>query len=325
MTARGVAGAALLAAAALALPGCAAHGPVLPPVVAQRHAASVELDATPFFPQEQYQCGPAALATLLSAAGVDVTPELLVEAVYLPGRRGSLQPELVAATRRYDRLPYVLPGSVDALVATLAGGSPVLVLQKLGAGPVPGWHYAVVVGYDAPRDQFILRSGTERRKATEAAHFLATWERAGRWAMVALEPGVLPPAAELGRYMEAAAGLEAVGRLDAAAPAYAAAARQWPTEPLPQFALANLAYTRGDLVAAERGYREVARLDPADAAARNNRAEVLGRMGCGAAARQQVDAARVLAGEGPLAPTVASTARKIATLPDRDAAGCPAD
>jgi tetratricopeptide (TPR) repeat protein len=325
MTVRGVAGAALLAAAALALPGCAAHGPVLPPVVAQRYAARVELGATPFFPQDQYQCGPAALATVLAAAGVAATPESLVEAVYLPGRRGSLQPELVAATRRYDRLPYLLTGSVGGLVATLAGGLPVLVLQKLGAGALPGWHYAVVVGYDAPRDRVVLRSGTVRRKEMKAAHFLATWERAGRWAMVALEPGVLPPEAELGRYMEAAAGLEAVGRLDAAAPAYAAAVRQWPTEPLPRFALANLAYTRGDLVAAERGYREVAHLDPSDAAARNNRAEVLGQMGCGAAARREIEAARALAGEGPLAPTVASTARKIGAMPDRDAAGCPAD
>ena len=322
---RGLAGAVLLAAAASALAGCVARAPLLPPVVAERHASHVELEATPFFPQDQYQCGPAALATVLAAAGVAVTPEPLVPAIYLPGRRGSLQPELLAATRQYDRIPYVLPGSTDALVATLAGGFPVLVLQKLGAGPLPGWHYAVVVGYDGPRDRVVLRSGTERRKEMKARDFLTTWERAGRWAMVVLEPGVLPPDADLGRYMEAAAGLEAVGRLEAAAPAYAAAVGQWPSEPLPRLALANLAYARGDLVAAERGYQAVARLDPSSAAARNNRAEVLGQLGCGAAARREVEAALALAGDGPLAATVAATARKISTLPNRDAAGCPAD
>lgn len=323
--ARGLPGAVLLAAAALALAGCAAHGPVLSPVVEERYEPRVELEATPFYPQEQYQCGPAALATVLSAAGVAVTPEQLVPAIYLPGRRGSLQPELLAATRQHDRIPYVLPGSTDALVATLAGGFPVLVLQKLGAGPVPGWHYAVVVGYDSPRDRVVLRSGTERRREMKASHFLATWERAGRWAVVALEPGVLPPEADLGRYLEAAAGLEAVGRLDAAAPAYAAAVDHWPTEPLPKLALANLAYARGDLAAAERGYRAVAQLDPSSAAARNNRAEVLGQLGCGATARREIELARALAGDGPLAATVAATAGMIATLPDRDAAGCPAD
>jgi Flp pilus assembly protein TadD len=94
---------------------------------------------------------------------------------------------------------------------------------------------------------------------------------------------------------------------------------------LPQLALANLAYARGDLAAAERGYRTVARLDPSSAAARNNRAEVLGQLGCGATARREIELARALARDGPLAATVAATAGKIATLPDRDAAGCPAD
>ena len=32
---------------------------------------SVDLDGTPFFPQERYQCGPAALATILNESGID--------------------------------------------------------------------------------------------------------------------------------------------------------------------------------------------------------------------------------------------------------------
>lgn len=325
MTARTRASAALLGFVALLGAGCASHGPVLDPLVAGRHASSIELDGTPFFPQQQYQCGPAALATVLSASGAAVTPEALVAEVYLPGRRGSLQPELVAAARRYDRVPYVLPPDEDALIATVAAGLPVLLLQKLGAGPVPGWHYAVLVGYDAPRDRFVLRSGTERRKEMSGPQFLATWDRAGRWAMVALQPGVLPPEADFARYMEAVAGLEAVGRGEAAAPAYAAAARRWPAEPLPLLALANLDYARGDLVAAERGFHAAVQLDPQDAAARNNRAEVLRQLGCLTAARREVEAARALASGGPLASTVESTARQIAEQAQGDAVGCPAD
>jgi hypothetical protein len=325
MTARTRANAALLGLVVLVSTGCASRGPVLDPLVAGRHPSSVELDGTPFFPQQQYQCGPAALATVLSASGAAVTPEALVAEVYLPGRRGSLQPELVAAARRYDRVPYVLPPNEDALVATVAAGLPVLLLQKLGAGPVPGWHYAVLVGYDAPRDRFLLRSGTERRKEMPGLQFIATWDRAGRWAMVALQPGVLPPEADFARYMEAVAGLEAVGRGEAAAPAYAAAARRWPAEPLPRLALANLDYARGDLVAAERGFHAAVQLDPQDAAARNNRAEVLRQLGCVTAARREVEVARALAVGGPLAPTVESTARKIAEQAQGDAVGCPAD
>ena len=113
-------------------------------------------------PATDYQCGPAALATVLVASGAQVSPDDLVAEVYLPGRKGSLQAELIAAARSRGRLPYVLPPSLDDLLAQLAAGHPVLVLQKTGAGPWPGWHYAVVIGYDASRDRLLLRSGTER-------------------------------------------------------------------------------------------------------------------------------------------------------------------
>jgi hypothetical protein len=325
MTASGPVRAVLATAAALVIAGCAARGPVLAPVTASAGPAQVELETTPFFPQERYQCGPAALATVLSAAGAEVTADSLVPEVYLPGRQGSLQPELVAATRRHERVPYVLPPTLDALLATLDGGWPVLVLQKLGAGPLPGWHYAVVVGYDASSDQFVLRSGTERRKEMSAAHFLATWDRAERWALVALPPGTLPPAPDFARYMEAAAGLEAVGRLDAAGLAYEAAARAWPGESLPQIALANLAYARGDLAAAERGFHAAVRLNPRDAAARNNRAEVLRALGCHTLARREIEVARALAAGGPLSATVEATALAIAAQENGDASGCPPD
>lgn len=325
MTAQRRVRAPLAAAALSVLAGCAASPPMLEPLLAGGASPRVELETTPFFPQDRYQCGPAALATVLSASGAEASAEGLVAEVYLPGRRGTLQPELIAATRRRDRVPYVLPPDTTALLQALDAGLPVLVLQKLGAGPLPGWHYAVVVGYDATRDRVLLRSGTERRKAMPARHFLVSWERAERWAMLALPPETLPPAADLARYMEAAAGLEAVGRRDAAARAYEAAARHWPAASLPQLALANLAHARGDLVAAERGFRAAARLDPTDVAARNNRAEVLRQLGCTRLARREIEAARALATNGPLAQAVEATARSIAAEPRSDAVGCPVD
>ena len=40
--------------------------------------AVVELDAVPFYPQTDFECGPAALATMLGAQGRDVPPATLV-------------------------------------------------------------------------------------------------------------------------------------------------------------------------------------------------------------------------------------------------------
>src|SRR5690606_26559132 len=70
-------------------------------------AKPVLLDV-PFHPQTEYQCGPAALATVLGASGVPITPEALVPQVYLPGREGRLQLELVPATPRARLIPYLI-------------------------------------------------------------------------------------------------------------------------------------------------------------------------------------------------------------------------
>jgi tetratricopeptide (TPR) repeat protein len=312
-------------AALLALAGCAGREMLAEPLARSGLPPQVELRDAPFFPQRDYQCGPAALATILVAAGVPVRPDELVAEVYLPGRRGSLQAELVAATRSRDRLPYLVTPDLSSLIAQVAAGRPVLVLQKTGAGPWPGWHYAVVVGYDLARDVLLLRSGNEARLEIRTPDFVATWERAGRWALTALEPGSMPAVADYGRYMEAAAGLEDVGRTASAELAYEAAAREWPGQSLPQLGLANVAYARGDLAGAERNLRAAIERERGDLVARNNRAAVLLRMGCPAAARREIEVAASLATDGPHVAAVAATRREIGSTGVVDRPGCPPD
>jgi hypothetical protein len=308
--------------ATLAMAGCASTAPRLADLSATPLPRRVALDATPFFPQAEYQCGPAALATVLAGSGVATDADELVPAVYVPGRKGSLQPEIVAATRAHGRLPYLNPPDVDAMLASVAAGHPVLLLQKLGAGPWPGWHYAVLVGYDLDADRVSLRSGTTRALEMSAAKFLWSWDRAGRWSLLALEPGELPPRADPGRYLEAAAGLEAVGRARDAELAYRAAAQQWPESALARLGLGNLAHARGDHVAAASEYRAATERDPADPVAYNNLAETLVQLGCPQKARATIETAVRLAGTGPMAATVAASAREIAQETARDAAQC---
>jgi len=177
--------------------------------ISRAHAlpTRVELDQTPFHPQTEHACGPAALATLLGAAGESTTPEALTREVFLPGREGAVQPEMSAAVRAHGLLPYPISSGLDAVMSELGAGRPVLVLQKLGFGPWPSWHYAVVIGYDASDGHFVLRSGIEHRQSLRAATFEATWARAGHWGLVALRPGTLPTNPDVTRYVEAAAGM----------------------------------------------------------------------------------------------------------------------
>jgi tetratricopeptide (TPR) repeat protein len=273
---------------------------------------ALELRDTPFFPQEDYQCGPAALATVLQASGVAVEPAALAPQVYLPKRRGSLQAELIGATRRHGRLPYQLPGTGQALLAELSEGRPVLLLQNLRVKALPVWHYAVLIGYDADRNVAMLRSGRHERLEMRWQSFARSWDRAGRWAMSALAPGVIPAGAEASRYLEAAAGLETAGDRRAAALAYDAAIARWPQEPLAWLGRGNVAYAGGDIVAAAKAYAQAVKLAPDKAVAHNNLAQALADAGCIREARREAQRALELAAGTALESTVTDTVNSLA-------------
>lgn len=292
----------------LTLAGCAAPG--VP--VAEMASAPLELEDTPFFPQERYQCGPAALATVLSASGVAVAPEALVDEVFLPGRQGSLQAELIAAARRRGRVPYRPPPSQEALAAELAAGRPVLVLQNLGVSAFPRWHYAVVVGMDPERDAYLLRSGTERRRVTGRGLFLRTWSRSGNWGLVMLGPGELPATDDPDGYLRAVAAVEATGGLALARAGYRAALGRWPGNRLARLGLGNIALAAGEPEEAASHYRLLLAADPDDLVALNNLAEALHRAGRPAEALPYVERALAAAPAGhPLRPILQRTRRDL--------------
>jgi tetratricopeptide (TPR) repeat protein len=250
-----------------------------------------ELSRTPFFPQQAYQCGPAALATVFNYYQHAVSPEQLVASVYLPAREGSLQIELTATARRHGMLAYPLRKEMVDLLQEVAAGHPVLVLQNLAFSWLPRWHYAVVVGYDLPNGELVLRSGTTRRWQTTLATFERTWRRAAYWALVIVPAGTIPATAEPLRYLAAAYDLEQVGQAAAAYRAYAAGVERWPrTAPL-WLTLGNLALRRQRPAVAVQALLQASRLQPDDPAVWNNLAYALRAAGCPRQARQAVSCA----------------------------------
>jgi tetratricopeptide (TPR) repeat protein len=237
--------------------------------------ATIEITQTPFFPQERYQCGPAALATSLKYSGVDTTAEQLVPQVYLPAREGSLQTEMLAAARRNGRLAYLLNPSLDDLVHELADDNPVLVLQNLGMSWYPKWHYAVVVGYDLDAQELVLRSGTTERKVTPLALFDRTWRRGNRWAMIVVAPEKVPVTATEKSYLKAVLPFEQLRNWKTANVAYRAAMARWPGSLGATMGTGNTYYQLRSLANAERAYRAALTIDSEHAPAHNNLAQVL--------------------------------------------------
>ena len=232
----------------------------------------------PFFPQEDYYCGPAALATVLTWSGRQAAPEELAARVYTPGRQGTLQNDILATARREGRLAVPLP-SLRAVMAELAAGRPVLVFQNLALDWYPQWHYAVAVGYDLERQEITLRSGREAERVTSLHTFERTWERGDHWALAVLRANQLPVNADKRAVLRAAAGLERVGRGPEAAAAYSTILVRWPGSFAALMGLGNVWFADGDMAGAELAYRQAIVASPQRAEAWNNLAYVLAAKG----------------------------------------------
>ncbi|OGA53417.1 MAG: hypothetical protein A3F74_05765 [Betaproteobacteria bacterium RIFCSPLOWO2_12_FULL_62_58] len=273
--ARLIAGVFFLSAA---LGGCAL---LVPQTEALREAwpaglpERIELREVPFFPQDDYQCGPAALATTLVHFGVKITPEDLVKQVYLPARQGSLQVEMLAAPRRYGMVSYQLAPRFEDLLREVAAGIPVIVLQDYGVWPFSIWHYAVVAGYDYSKGELVLRSGEKQRLSMPFAVLEYTWKESHFWAMVSVPPDRVPVTATEPGYLAAIAAMERVGNPRAATMAYATFLRRWPDNLTARIGLANGHYALGELKEAEAVLRQAADRHPDSVVVLNNLAQTL--------------------------------------------------
>ena len=182
-------------------------------------------------------------------------------------------------------LVYPLKPALAALLAEIAAGYPVLVLQNLGLNWLPQWHYAVVVGYDLTAAEVVLRSGTTRRWQTSRAVFERTWARANYWARVIVPAGQIPRTAEPLRYLPAVFDLQQTNQAAAAFAAYQAATRRWPAEPRVWLTFGNAAYARQDFDEAAMAFAKVTQIQPGNISGWNNLAYALAKMGCPGQAR----------------------------------------
>jgi tetratricopeptide (TPR) repeat protein len=237
-----------------------------------------EVGGVPFHPQRQQYCGPAALATVLGWSGSAVSQDALATEMFTPGRDGTLGHDLIGAARRHGRLAVPV-ADLPALLAEVAAGHPVLVLQNLGLAWYPRWHFAVAIGYDLTINELALRSGEERRRVVSLDTFSRTWARAERWALVVLPPDRLPATGDEAAVTTAAAGLERAGRWHEAATAYDAVLQRWPGSLPALIGRGNARYAAGDLDGAAAAYRAALERHPGAAVAWNNLADVLAAQG----------------------------------------------
>ena len=232
----------------------------------------VELTQPPFYAQRDYQCGPAALATIINYYQQQTTPDALVSRIYIPQLKGSLQVEMLATVTSFRRLSIELDGRLASVLREVAAGHPVLVMQNLGLDMAPFWHYAVVIGYDLDKQQIVLRAGEVERLVRPFSVFERTWRRANNWALLAVPQNVMPDTVTEKAFVKAALALDA-------GQAWQNGVKRWPHNYLLQMGLGNSQFVEGDFAAAQRAFSTAVQVQPESVDALNNLAYALVRQG----------------------------------------------
>lgn len=255
----------------LALVGCATTAPqtkaVLqsPPNVANR----VEIPGVPFIEQSAGHCGPATLAMAMQWSGHNISVDELAPRLMTPAMKGSLQEDMVSASRREGVMAVKISG-MSSLLTELDAGHPVIIFENLGLAWYQKWHYAIVYGYDLAKEEFVMHSGPERGERVDMRIFERSWKLSDYWALVVLKPGALAASGNEIANLQAAAGLEQAGKLEAARVSYDTILRSWPDSLGGLVGLGNIAYAEKDFKKSVEVLRRAAKLYPDSKMVANN-------------------------------------------------------
>lgn len=185
----------------------------------------VELKSVPFFRGNAYQSGPGTLASLLASHQVQVTPGLLDKPLQLPAGEDRLEQSMPRVAREYGFLVYPLNPELEALLAQVAAGYPVMVRYSDGSAWWKSPRYATLVGYDRFKQTVLVNSGMYRRAAMSFGDFKSAWKDAGSWAVLIQSPRQIPAGVDRQRWLEAARELSQAGQQQAAEEAVKSLAR----------------------------------------------------------------------------------------------------
>jgi ABC-type bacteriocin/lantibiotic exporter with double-glycine peptidase domain len=139
------------------------------------------INNVPFYPQEDFQCGPASLASVLNFWGIAVTPEEIAAEIYSPSAGGTLNLDMMLYSGKKGMKATYYKGSMEDIKNKIDLGHPMIVMIDLGKLFYQQNHFMVVVGYD--ENGIIAHSGKERLNPISLKSFTKTWEKTNFWTL----------------------------------------------------------------------------------------------------------------------------------------------
>jgi ABC-type bacteriocin/lantibiotic exporter with double-glycine peptidase domain len=177
------------------LPGCITADQRLGGTDRDPSPGALYIGQVPFYPQRQYECGPASLAAVMNFWGRSVTPEQIGEQIYRPKIRGTLSLDMWQYAKAQHFLASIHQGSWEFLERQMSRKRPVIAFLNLGFRQVPIGHFLVVVGLDPSERSVIVYSGGNRNLHIPYDRFEDAWEKTNHWALL-VEPAAEEPSDE---------------------------------------------------------------------------------------------------------------------------------
>jgi tetratricopeptide (TPR) repeat protein len=266
----------LAAGLAILLAGCAAptrQTDALLSAPAREVPAAFRIPDVPYIKQTENYCGPATLTMAMRYYGRNVGVEEIASQVYTPGKKGTLQQDMLGSARRQGMLAVQIQG-LPNLLKELNAKHPVITFMNLGLSWYPIYHYALVTGYDLHEPTMIVHSAGSENRQWNMRKFERNWDQS--WGLVVLPPTELSAAADELEHSAAAAGLEMVGRLKEAEIVYRNILKRWPQSFGALVGMGNITYGRGDYAGSVAYLKRATHFHPGSATAWHNRATAEG-------------------------------------------------
>jgi predicted double-glycine peptidase len=144
--------------------------------------SSLFLEDVPFYPQEDYQCGPATLAAVMNYWGIPVTPQEIKDNIFSQTAKGTLNIDMLLFAQRKGLHAKQYAGSLDDLKVNIDKGIPLIVLVDYGFSFFQRNHFMVVIGYN--NQDIIVNSGKTKGLFITEDEFLRIWEKTDFWALL---------------------------------------------------------------------------------------------------------------------------------------------
>ncbi len=139
------------------------------------------IENVPFFPQEEYQCGPASLAGVLNYNGLNISPEEIAREIYSKSVRGTLTIDMALFAEKKGFSVSQYSGSLNDIRKNIDSKIPVIVMIDTGIFFVQQNHFMVITGYN--EDGIVANSGREKSKFIPEKKFLSMWEKTNFWTL----------------------------------------------------------------------------------------------------------------------------------------------